>query len=99
MKRYGVIFTCFYLRAVHIEVAATMDTTSFINALRRFIARRGQIRSLLSDNGTNFVGAENELFKEINQLDHIQEFLQLHNCDWIDWKRKPPISSHMGGVL
>ena len=38
-----------------------MDTDSFIQALRRFIARRGVVRSISLDNGTNFVGASNEL--------------------------------------
>ena len=42
-KRYGVIFTCLSMRAIHIEVASSLSTDSFICALRRFLARRGPI--------------------------------------------------------
>lgn len=58
MKRYGVIFTCLASRAVHLKVAASLDTDSYINALRRFIARRGHVKKIRSD---NCVGAEREL--------------------------------------
>ena len=38
-----------------------MDTDCFIQSLRRFIARRGNVRWIKCDNGTNFVGGKNEL--------------------------------------
>ncbi|KAK3724031.1 hypothetical protein QZH41_007681 [Actinostola sp. cb2023] len=41
VKRYGVLFTCMASRAIHIEVANSMETDSFINAYRRFVGRRG----------------------------------------------------------
>ena len=70
LKRYGVLFTCFICRAIHIEVTNALDTKSLILALRRFMARRGAVRSIWSGNGTNFVGTRNQLqqgFKEMNQ--------------------------------
>lgn len=59
VKRYGVLFTCLNIRAIHLEIASSLDTESFINALRRFIARRGQPEEIRSDNGSNFVSGEN----------------------------------------
>ena len=50
VKRYGLVCTCMTTRAVHIEVLDNMDTDSFLNALRRFISRRGQLKSINSDN-------------------------------------------------
>ena len=46
LKRYGGIFTCMASRTVHLEVCNTMETDSFLNALRRFVCRRGPIRQL-----------------------------------------------------
>ena len=64
-KRYGVHFTCVAVRAVHIEVAHSLDTSSFINALRRFIARRSSPRVSRSHNGTNLTSGEKELREAI----------------------------------
>ena len=50
-KRYGCGFTSLTMRAVHIEIAHSLDTHSFVNALRRFIARRGKPLKIFSDNG------------------------------------------------
>ena len=40
-KRYGCTFTCLRYSAVHIELASDLTTVSFINAVTRFVARRG----------------------------------------------------------
>ena len=100
LKRYGVLFTCMTSRAVHLETANAMTTDSFINAYRRFIGRRGPVSQLRSDQGTNFVGARNELLKGFNEMDQekIRKELLKDNCDWIDVKMNVPYASHMGGV-
>ena len=61
VKRYGVIFTCLAIHAVHLEIAHSLSTDSFLLAMRRFIARRGQVKEIYSDNGSNLTGGEKEL--------------------------------------
>lgn len=56
-KVWVVLFTCAVYRAVHLEIVPTLSTNDFLLALRRMISRRGKIKTLYSDNGTNFVGA------------------------------------------
>lgn len=99
-KRYVALFTCLSSKAIHLEATFEMSTDSFINALRRFLTRRGPIRSIQSDNGTNFLGADNEFAKIVHGLDQskVKGFLSSNNCDWILWKRNPPHSSHRGGI-
>ena len=81
-------------------MSKSMDTDSFILALRRFIVRRDNVRNIRCDNGNNFVGAETELTKSMEQMNHskIQRFMLNQNADWIVWKRNPPLASHMGEV-
>lgn len=97
LKRYGCLFTCLTTRAIHLEVSNTLDTDSFINALQRFIARRGQPIEMRSDNGTNFVGGLRELRRAIDEWNHqkISDHRLQGNVKWIF---NPPSASHMGGV-
>ncbi|XP_071944925.1 uncharacterized protein [Antedon mediterranea] len=96
LKRYGVVFTCFNTRAIHLEMADSLDTDSCINAVRRFIARRGAVRYMLSDNGTNLVGADKELRKGMKEWNNTQIHTVRQNG--IDWRFNPPAASHQGGV-
>ena len=57
-KRWAALFICMSTRAVHIEVLETMTSSSFVNALRRLVAVRGKVKTIRSDQGTNFTGAE-----------------------------------------
>lgn len=66
VKRWGAIFTCMNSRAVHLELATSLESDCFINVLRRFMNRRGPPKCIYSDNGSNFVGAEGELRAAIN---------------------------------
>ena len=92
-----VAFTCLTTRAIHIEVAHSISTDSFICALKRFIARRGKPRYIFSDNGTNFRGADRVLrssLEEWNQ-NQIREFTLEKG---IEWTFNPPGASHVGGA-
>ena len=62
-----------------------MTTDSFIQALTRLTARRGNVRQIHSNNEPNFVGVDQELINAFNEMDHtkIQEVLQNNSADWI----------------
>ena len=96
VKRYGVIFTCLTIRAVHLEVAVDLSTDAFINALRRFLSRRGQVRKIICDRGTNFVGASNILASQNSVFGKSVARKLLERG--IEWEFTPPGASHYGGT-
>ncbi|VDL72397.1 unnamed protein product [Nippostrongylus brasiliensis] len=53
-KFWVCLFTCMTTRAVHLEAITALSGTCFVNCLRRFVARRGKPKTILSDNATNF---------------------------------------------
>ena len=96
-KRWAVIFTCLIIRAIHIELIESMDTSSFINALRRFFAIRGPAIQLNSDNGTHFVGTRNKSNATLKEVDKkvVDTYLSKERCEWVF---NPPHGSYMGSV-
>ena len=61
VKRWVVLITCMYSRAVHLECVHSLSTDSFCQAFKRVISLRGPIKLLVCDQGTNFVGARHFL--------------------------------------
>ena len=83
-KGYGVIFTCFVTRAVYLDISCDYSTDSFLQVLRRFASFRGWPRKIISDQGTQLVGASNELKAIIASIDKdkVQQFSAQKDIEW-----------------
>ena len=92
-----MLFTCLSTRAVHLESTDNLTTNNCITAIRRFIARRGTPKLLISDNATYFVGARKQLRSEPINFNEttLTETLQIHN---VEWRLNPPAAPHFGRV-
>ena len=97
VKKWVCLFTCLSVRAVHLKLVDILDTASYLDAVHRFIARRGQPKTFISDNGTNFVGAARELmecFVELQREEITIKFSELG----LKMSFNPPAVPHFGGV-
>ena len=94
-KRWVFLFTCLTTRAMHIEVVPSLDTSSCVMGVERFIARRGTPTTIMSDNGTNFVGAQKELLACIESWNKLAPAVFVQKG--IKWKFNPPSAPHHGG--
>ncbi|KAI4472723.1 hypothetical protein M0802_016545 [Mischocyttarus mexicanus] len=97
-KGWIAVFVCFSTSAVHLEVVSDYSTEGFLKAFRRFASRRGIPKTLRSDCGTNFQGADaqlKELFSTATKESlRIQRLLANDGTKWIF---NPPGAPHMGG--
>ena len=84
VKRYGCIFTCLSVRAVHLKMVFSLSADAFINVLKRFISCSKKPHTIHCDNGTNFIGASAELRRSMMDLNNssIQETLQQREIEW-----------------
>ncbi|XP_054724221.1 uncharacterized protein LOC129234258 [Uloborus diversus] len=97
-KCYVCIFICLATKAVHLELVGDLSSESFIAALKRFTARRGKPEEISTDCGTNFVGADRILMKEIPILNSSPEFRNWILAENIKWNFNPPSAPHHGGL-
>ena len=79
------------------ELCWSLDTDSCIQAVLRFVARRGEPEEIHSDKGTNLTGAEAELKRALKELDQSKIIAELRKRD-IDWYFNTPKASWMGGI-
>eukprot|EP00795_Rhopilema_esculentum_P000836 gene836-10578_t len=81
-KCYIALFSCANTRAIHLELVPDLFAETFIRALKRFIARRGLSKLIVSDNGKAFLDK------------NVQMYAQNMN---IRWKFNVPTASWWGG--
>ncbi|XP_050452147.1 uncharacterized protein LOC126851851 [Cataglyphis hispanica] len=98
-KAFVAVFVCLSTKAVHLEVVSDYSADAFLAALKRFTARRGLCRSLHSDCGTNFVGADAQLrafFAASNPAQ--RQIADQLATDRIHRDFNPPSAPHFGGL-
>ena len=101
VRRWLCIFVCMVTTAVRIEVAANLTTSSFMNVFCRFLCSTGfRTKFMRTDNGTNYVGANNLLKREVQiTLITIQDSRDLNSKmdKWeVEWEFGTPEASHHG---
>ncbi|BES97774.1 Pao retrotransposon peptidase [Nesidiocoris tenuis] len=98
---YLAIFVCFSTKAIHLEVVMDLSTDGFLQALERFVGRRGVPAVIHTDNGRNFVGAAN-LLRPVRQCfdtaEHRAALINQTSDRGIQWKFIPPRAPHFGGL-
>lgn len=98
VKRYLCLFVCLQTHCCHLEMAASLETDAFLNALTRMVARRGWPKLMLSDNGSNYVGAAREIKELVDSMDQ-DKIQRLTSNQGIEWQFNPPEAPHFGGVF
>ena len=92
-KRSLCSFTCLATREVHLDAAYGLDTDSFQNTFFWIVSPHGLPINVLSDNGTNSIGAKNEL------QGLLRGKVQENTASYGDkWHFNPPLSPHFSGV-
>ena len=72
-KVWVCLFTCCATRALHLDLVVDMTTEAFIRCFKRFVARRGIPRVIVSDNSKTFKSAD-KVIAEILNHPEIEEF-------------------------
>ncbi|CAK1598341.1 unnamed protein product [Parnassius mnemosyne] len=98
-KAYICLFICLSVKAVHLELVSELSKEAFIAALDRFVSRRGICQHIVTDCGTNFVGAGRleEMVKLL--IDKKQDISDQLTSRGISWKLNPPSAPHFGGIF
>jgi transposase InsO family protein len=101
-RAWGLLFTCLTVRAVHLEVCQDMTVDAWLNAVERFMARRGKPASITCDNGGTFVGGNKKLqavvraqLKALLKDDLTEAMVRKHQ---VEFHFIPPGTPHYGGA-
>lgn len=80
-KVYVCLFVCAVTRAVQLELVSSLSTDTFLLALERLIASRQEVRTLISDHGTNFAKTA-RLLNNLRSCPRLAAFLANKRMEW-----------------
>lgn len=69
IKAWGVLFTCFYSRAVALEIVEDMTTATFLRAFFTVCNRYGRPKVMFTDNAKTYKAADRELRNLFQSID------------------------------
>ncbi|GBM65937.1 hypothetical protein AVEN_152154-1 [Araneus ventricosus] len=101
IKGYIVIFVCFAIKALHLELVSDLTSEAFIAVLKRFFSKRGTTKDIHSDNRTTFIGAKTklgDLFKFISKINLDENVYFFPSHMKIEWHTIPPLSPDFVGL-
>lgn len=86
-EAYIAVFVCMTTKAIYLE------------ALKRFFGRRGLSSDINSDNGTNFVGTDRRIDKDLKEaVRNNKTIIPILASQKIRWHFIPPAAPHFGGI-
>jgi len=94
-KVYICLFTCAVSRAIHLEIVTDLTVECFLQAFRRFSSRRSLPRLVLSDNGSTFLSAADEL-KALFSSPSLTNTLARNGVEWKFIPKRAPGSGGSG---
>ena len=97
IKVWVALFTCAVIRAVHLEIVLDLSTESFLNALRRFVSRRGIPMTIISDQAPTFKMADKALALAWSEMVHSEEVAHFSTKTGITWKFIAAYAPWFGG--
>ena len=77
-KAYLLLVGCSLTRAVHLEVLPDLSTNEFMYSFKMFIARRGKLDKVYSDNAKTFIAAAKRV-RKISKDDQVNDYLARNN--------------------
>ena len=84
-KNWICLFTCLQVRAVYLELIDTMSAEGFLFCFRRFVARRGKPKLVISDNGSQLkLGNEiiDNIWKNATKDYDVQSYIANEKIEW-----------------
>ena len=97
-KIWGIVYTCMSTRAVYVDVSIDYSTESVLHTVRRLMAFRGDVRLIISDPGTQLVGASREM-KSWREGWNEEELSRFGTDKNIEWRFVSANSQHQNGVV